>query len=127
MVGLRKHSKQHSMRIAITDRDYPYGKTNQTDYVVKGHMIYPGAKEIGIPRSVKVNVWVEDTGTISWRIYDVTNAVVIASGTSVSTTPVIDTDFAPVNIPDGEADWEVQIKTSSVTKDAFISTAEVRF
>jgi hypothetical protein len=93
----------------------PWFEAKSATYVIAGRMAFKGTNVLGTPTSAKF-VASTDTGggSVDCRIYDVTNAQVIAEYTGItSTTFAIYTDSTLTNLPTGEALFEVQIRDTA--------------
>jgi len=85
--------------------------SNSTTYATLGVFIFPGTGVTGVP--TKINALVRRNGaatSVNLRIYDVTNAQVIAELTGITNlnADIISGLGALANLPVGEAKFEVQ-------------------
>lgn len=104
--------------------------TRNTSYtVLGGGFIFRGSSVVPAPTSIKA-VAFKDTGanTMDVRIFDVTNALVIAELTGISDDmPAIQALGALANIPTGEAIWEVQARRvgNPGSTDCFVDSISI--
>ncbi len=89
----------------------PYiGRGVTATYAVFAVVQYEGSTAIGTPTTCTF-VQGGDTGDRRWRLYDVTNAQVIATSAIQSNTTIAVTSFGALsNIPTGAAYFEIQVQ-----------------
>lgn len=125
-VDLRPTSSKY-INLTLSDGTNPYISTVATSYAVLSKFIYSGTGDIGAMTSIKATVSQASGGQTSIRIYDVTNALVIAELTGFNdTTTTIKNLGAISNLPAGEAIFEVQAKTNNASKTVFVSSVQVK-
>lgn len=92
----------------------PFFHTTQSGYTFAGAFTFRGTSIVGTPTAVKFVVGTKGNATLDVRLYDVTNANVIAEVTGASGPgPLVVTDSSLLNLPSGEAVFEVHIKRAS--------------
>lgn len=80
-----------------------------TSYVTLAAFAFPGSTAYGTPVNIKASTWVDGGSTGKLRIYDLTNALVIAEITTLSNTTESVIDLGTIsNVPTGEAVWQIQ-------------------
>jgi hypothetical protein len=109
--------------------DYPFLKldTEESTYVTGGVIPYPGSDEEGIPTKISVVCGKKgESTTFSVRIYDKTNALVIAKKTNKSDDYPSILDLGTVsNVPEGPAIWEIQVKKTAGVAGKVVTAASV--
>jgi len=94
-----------------------YLKSKDTTFEVLSEFFYLGKDVTGVPENIKVSFTNKGGITSSIRIYDVTNANIIAEVTGIA--PTIEEIFQTIdlgvisNLPNLEARFEVQLNVSS--------------
>jgi hypothetical protein len=91
-----------------------YKVRTSLSYVAVARIQFPGtANVVGTPSAVRANVWSVAPGAVcACRIYDVTNSLVIAENTNITSTSNLNIEtltITPANISATPAVWEVQI------------------
>jgi len=97
--------------------DYTFTKleTEEASYTASGVIAYPGSDVEGAPQKISAVCGKQGgTTTFSVRLYDKTNALVIAKQTNQADNYPILLDLGAItNVPEGPAIWEVQIKKTA--------------
>lgn len=116
------------IRAVIQSLFLPYGQQADNFYVVVASFVFRGTTALGSPVAADFILWHGESGGAGWaRIYDVTNANVIAEVGPFSTeTPTRQTDSSLTNLPAGEAIFEVQLKAAN-GKEFRISETVLRY
>jgi len=100
--------------ISCNDGANPYYSTRRATYQNAAGFAYRGYDEIGSdPTAARFVVAASGSATLDVRIYDATNAVVVAEVTGVSGVVSIQTDFTLGVLPDVVALFYVQIRRAS--------------
>ena len=95
---------------------FPEVITTSGSYVLAARFPFLGSTLMGTPAAIKLVGGFNGTGTGSFRIQDVTNALTIAEVAGVGTAnPAIIDLGALANIPVGAAVWEIQLKRDAGT------------
>ena len=104
---------------------YPETYTSSDTYVVVGNINWRGSDIVSSPTNIEV-IARADLDTCSVRIYDVTNALIIAEKTAIPTgsTAIYDLGILS-NISTGSAIWEVQIKSDNASATSYGNISEV--
>lgn len=118
---------QKDLQVALTDNYRPYVQTDSESFEVMGYINFPGKTLIGIPSQIEVIGWTTSGGTMYWRIYDYTNAKVIATGSTSNANPSIMTDATLENLSDNQAIWEIQGKVDDDDEYCRIANVKVKF
>lgn len=106
------------------------GSTRNSSYtVLGGGFIYRGSDTVAIPGSIEAVVF-KDIGaaTMDIRIFDFTNAIVIAEMTGITDTiPTIQDLGTLSNIPAAQAIWEVQARRvgNPSNTDCFVNSISI--
>lgn len=106
-----------------------YKKTASSTYEIAARHTYSGSNAIGAPTKIYANAWIQSDGGGNVRIYDLTNALVIAESaniTSVSGSNIVDLGSI-ANVPSGQAVWLIEWKNSGGTKEIYISSLSMEF
>jgi len=104
--------------------------TNSDTYLSVGMFIYHGSDDEGAPTHCCVLAGVTDADACGVRLYDHTNAQVIAERLDITDPfPSIVDLGALSNVPTGAAVWEVQVRrvTGNGTKKVGASSISLRF
>lgn len=126
---------QKSINISMGSDTNPYSKstTNSPTFQTSRAFVFPGTNDIGSPSKVNVLIDCKTSGKdCEWRIYDVTNAQVIVSGTITGTgsrqlVTVSSSSFTN-SFSTSESVIEIQgAKAASNGDEAWIYDVEVRF
>jgi hypothetical protein len=98
------------------------------DYTKSATFIYAGSTTVGAITMIRLNAWVSGTDA-SFRIYDATNALVIAEITGVTSTDELNVvDMGTLsNIPTASAIFEVQIKRDTGGSAGFVGSIELGY
>ena len=109
--------------------DYPFMKldTEEASYVSAGVIAYPGSDVEGAPQKISAVCGKKGgTTTFSVRLYDKTNALVIAKQTNQSNNyPELLDLGAITNVPEGPAIWEVQVKKTAGDAGKVVTVASL--
>jgi len=109
--------------------DYPFMKleTEEASYVSAGVIAYPGSDVEGTPTKISVVCGKKGgTTTFSVRIFDKTNALVIAADYNKDDDyPALRDLGAISNVSEGPAIWEVQIKKTAGVAGKVVTAASV--
>lgn len=109
--------------------DYTFTKldTEEATYVVGGVIPYPGSDAVGVPIKISVVCGKKGGGTTySVRVFDKTNALVIAQQLNESDTYPILKDLGTIsNVSEDPAIWEVQVKKTAGDEGKVVSVASV--
>ena len=109
--------------------DYPFMKldTEEASYVSAGVIPFPGSDVEGIPKKISAVCGKKGgTTTFSVRLYDKTNALVIAKQTNQSNNyPELLDLGAITNVPEGPAIWEVQVKKTAGDAGKVVTVASL--
>ena len=108
-------------RRGSSDFPFPYLETKAKTYEVVHVFVFHGSSVIGEPKSIKVLGGLADSKEegISVRIYDVTNANLIAELVEAEDDWPAVLDLGQIsNVPDGESVWELQVKSKKKKKVA---------
>jgi len=104
--------------------------TNSDNYLSLGLFIYHGSDDVGAPTHCCIIAGITDADVCGVRVYDHTNAQVIAERVDITDPyPSIVDLGALANVPEGVAIWEVQVKrvTGNGTKKVGASSISLRF
>jgi len=119
----------YSLNFSFGSDSKPYLKGKLASYEVLSMFHFPGSDQFGTPDTIKINFTNKGGITSDVRIYDVTNALVIAESTGLD--PVTEEVFeeveltsTPANVSTGEAVWEVQLLVSATGggKETWVSS-----
>ena len=90
----------------------PYVKVNLTTYTTVRYIRWCGCEAMGNPTKIYVIMSSEGLGdAVAARVYDSTNAQVIAEKTDISDNSPTTYDLGAIsNVPSSSAVWEIQIK-----------------
>ena len=103
--------------VSFASNDGTLGLTvSATSYEIKGYLIWPGSSYIGTPASAKISTILDKAGTGYFKIYDITNGLQVAEGTTTSLTWEILDLGTLSNIASAEAIWEFQMKSAGSPK-----------
>jgi hypothetical protein len=109
--------------------DYPFMKldTEEATYVTGGVIPYPGSNDEGIPKKISVVCGKKGGATtFSVRLYDKTNALVIAKKTNKSNDYPELLDLGTIsNVPEGPAIWELQVKKTAGVAGKVVTVASL--
>ena len=115
----------------LVEYTFPLVVTNSGSYETVGFFSYTGTDVSGIPLQICVISGMHDTGTVCGvRIYDHTNAMVIAENLTISTSSPTLVDLGTIgNCSSGNAVWEVQVKrvSGSGQKSVSAGTVSIRY
>jgi len=117
----------HSGRMFVVHEDK---STNSASYTPLSDFVYPGSADVGAFDHAYVNYFRSSgSGSCDIRIYDATNALVIAEVTGITTaSPVNIIKIDPLaNIPSGSALIEIQAKRSGGGTNCDLTTTTVEF
>lgn len=127
LTTLHKHSPRE-IQAHFSRLFSPYFYTSNTSWVIAGDFIFGGSIELGTPTSIEVIGWSENgTTTLEWQVYDLTNAQIVASGTTNTTAKSILSDTLLQNIPNNRALFELQIRRSGNNNNVYISELRVKW
>ncbi len=102
------------IHLCFTDQTNPYVSHNTVSNTVKARFPFAGTTVLGIPSLIKIITEVTGGGTGEIIIYDLTNALTIASVTGVAAmTTAYQSVGTLSNLPAGEAIFEVQLRVSA--------------
>lgn len=129
-IGVAKNSSEMDVHILRLNREGAgedihihvggnEGKTTLTTWKVVSTLIFRGTNKLGAPKACKYLVVVPVGATGYYRLNDLTNDNIISniSVTAPGPGPKILSDATLNNIPNGEAVFEILIKSSSTTKE----------
>lgn len=106
----------------------PYVECNKTIYTIKGRVLFGGTNQMGIPKKIKIISYINlinNKGNI--RLYDLTNAKVIAEVTDINSTVPIPIDMGTLsNLPTEEAIFEIQM-LNQTAKKTYLNSIVVHF
>ena len=107
----------------------PYFQVNVTSYQIAKRFIFRGTTEMGVPTNIKAIAWrASGGGSVSIRIYDVTNVLVICEATGIADAVATIQDMGALsNLPVGEAIWEYQMTVSAGGTRARTSALEIQW
>ena len=96
---------------------FPQVLTSSASWQTVGVFGFLGSDDLGIPTKIKVIGGVVDPGAVAgMRVYDYTNAQMIASDITITATnPALCDLGALANVPTDPAIWVVQVKRVSGT------------
>jgi hypothetical protein len=103
----------------VLRRDFvPYVEIDIDTYTTLGRFTFLGTNILTVPKAAKFILWAGESGGSHYaRIYDLTNANVIAEvGPFSGQTVTVQTDSTLTNLPTGEAIFEVQIRDANGKK-----------
>lgn len=86
--------------------------------------VYPGSKQITSLTNIKITGYLASGTSYQVRIYDVTNAKVIASGSFTNANITINSLTGVANIPSNESIFELQCKVTG-TSVAYINSLTI--
>jgi hypothetical protein len=116
----QKGRRVDTMSWASNAEDF-ISKNSALTYTSQATMEYKGSDSIGVPQKISIiGRGSSATPTYSIRIYDITNALVIAELTAQSNTVKTAIDMGAIsNVPTGNSIWEIQTKRDSGGNVAF--------
>lgn len=105
-------AKPHRMGYSFTGTNDPYVSKSSATWVIMARFRFQGTIDWVVPNYAKLLAWTEAGKYWHGRIYDLTNAQVIASLTvnQTNTVPAIVSLGSLSNLPSAEAVMEVQMK-----------------
>lgn len=117
------------MDVSFTDGNSPDVQTSSAVYKPVGRVEFEGSTLVGTPTMVKAIAWRgAGAGTVDVRLYDVTNAQVVAELTGISDTiPTIQNLGALANIPAAPAIFELQMRRVGAGTTANASSMRIGF
>jgi len=125
-VDLRASNVRY-LNVTMSDGTNSYISTVATGYAVLSKFIYTGSSDIGAITKIYATVSQANGATTSIRIYDVTNALVIAELTGFNDTTTTIKDLGAIsNLPSGQAIFEIQAKTSNASKAVLVSSVQIK-
>lgn len=112
-----RHVKD-DIEIAIRSQEFPYRQVDTAIYAVLARFTFRGTSVLTTPKQARFILWAAEAGGAHYaRLYDVTNANVIAEvGPFSVETITVQTDSSLVNLPTGQAVFEVQTRDANGKK-----------
>lgn len=99
--------------VSVHPHNQDHKDTASATYISLARMTYPGTTEF-TPVKIVANAWVDGGVAGQVRIYDSTNALVIAESATISATGTANiVDLGTIsNLSSGAATWEIQVKSN---------------
>lgn len=109
---------RNDIEVAIRSAEFPYRQVDVATYTTLVRFTFRGTTFLMTPRSARFILWAAEAGGAHYaRLYDVTNANVIAEvGPFSGETLTVQTDSSLATLPTGEAIFEVQTRDANGKK-----------
>lgn len=120
-----------STSVQVMEYAFPSGvEQKKPSYAILCTMVFRGTSEVGSPASIFI-IGGKDpgsSGTVQYRLYDLTNSLVIAESSvqSVDFPTLIDLGTVS-NLPASQAMWEMQAKKVSGSANAILGAISIRW